>query len=92
MTTALEPEQHSFPFSTSAREMIRFALRWAPFDSGDEYIFPQFGITPPTFYRRLAEILRDNNSQVDHAERETLTTLSHRKIRKASPSNRVSAT
>ncbi|MCC9184469.1 hypothetical protein [Mycolicibacterium mageritense] len=33
--------------------MLSFVARWAPFDHGDEYILPEFGIAPSTFYRRV---------------------------------------
>lgn len=39
------------------REMIAYALRWLPFGSGDEYIFPQFGITPAVFYHRIVLLI-----------------------------------
>ncbi|MFC0452228.1 DUF3263 domain-containing protein [Rhodococcus jostii] len=33
--------------------MITFAKRWSPYGGGDEYILPEFGITPMLFYQRL---------------------------------------
>ncbi|MFC9556729.1 hypothetical protein ACFTWF_38565 [Rhodococcus sp. NPDC056960] len=89
MTTIL-PEQHPYRSSGGTREIIGFALRWAPFDSGDEYILPQFGITPATFYRRLAEILRDGHTRLDHGVRETLTGLCRNRPSDAPFSDQVS--
>ncbi|MDF3312705.1 hypothetical protein P3H15_48070 [Rhodococcus sp. T2V] len=80
MATMLQPEQHSHSSSGGTREIIGFALRWAPFDGGDEYILPQFGITPATFYRRLAAILRDGHTRLDHGVREILTGLCRNKL------------
>jgi len=40
------------------QEFIDFAIRWLPFDGGDEYILPQFGITPYAFYIRLHTLLQ----------------------------------
>ncbi|MDV2477590.1 hypothetical protein F8M49_23375 [Rhodococcus zopfii] len=40
------------------QEFIDFAIKWLPFGGGDEYILPQFGITPNTFYLRLHTLLQ----------------------------------
>ncbi len=40
------------------QEFIDFAIKWLPFDGGDEYILPQFGITPYAFYVRLHTLLQ----------------------------------
>ena len=80
MATVTQPEQYPRPGIAGARDIVGFALQWAPFDSGDEYILPQFGIVPQTFYRRLAEILRDSHTRLDHSVRETLTALCRDKI------------
>lgn len=81
MATVTQSEQCPHPLNPETREIIGFALQWAPFDHGDEYILPQFGIVPRTFYRRLAEILRDSHTRLDHGVRETLTTLCRDKLR-----------
>jgi hypothetical protein len=39
--------------------MVEFAIRWGPFDQGDEYILPEFGIAPSTFYRRVLALVRE---------------------------------
>jgi len=39
------------------RAMLTFAVQWAPFGAGDEFILPEFGITPGAFYHRLRAIL-----------------------------------
>ncbi|NKY65982.1 DUF3263 domain-containing protein [Gordonia rubripertincta] len=33
--------------------MLRWAVKWLPFETGDEYIFPDFGVTPAVFYHRI---------------------------------------
>jgi hypothetical protein len=33
--------------------MLAFATKWSRFGGGDEYILPEFGITPQVFYQRL---------------------------------------
>ena len=35
------------------QEMLAFATKWSSFGGGDEYILPEFGITPVVFYQRL---------------------------------------
>lgn len=37
--------------------MITFAKRWSPYGGGDEYILPEFGISPTLFYQRLQQTL-----------------------------------
>lgn len=33
--------------------MVAFATKWSRFGGGDEFILPEFGITPAVFYQRL---------------------------------------
>lgn len=35
------------------RAMLAFATKWSRFGGGDEYILPEFGVTPSVFYQRL---------------------------------------
>ncbi len=44
------------------RAMLTFAVQWAPFGAGDEFILPEFGITPRAFYHRLRAILFSTTS------------------------------
>lgn len=44
--------------TTEDQEFIDFATKWLPFGGGDEYILPQFGVTPYTFYLRLHTLLQ----------------------------------
>ncbi len=39
--------------------MLSFVARWGPFDHGDEYILPEFGIAPSTFYRRVLAFVQE---------------------------------
>lgn len=39
-------------------ELVRFAAQWAPFGGGDEYIYPEFGLTPEQFYRRVLDVIQ----------------------------------
>lgn len=41
--------------------MLSFVARWAPFDHGDEYILPEFGIAPSTFYRRVLAFVQKHH-------------------------------
>lgn len=43
--------------SKEDQECIDFATKWLPFGGGDEYILPEFGIAPYTFYLRLNALL-----------------------------------
>ncbi|MGW4096621.1 DUF3263 domain-containing protein [Mycobacterium sp. NPDC004974] len=44
---------------TEYGRMLSFVARWAPFDHGDEYILPEFGIAPSTFYRRVLAFVQE---------------------------------
>jgi len=60
--------------------LIDFAIRWEPY-GGDEYIFPEFGISPATFYRRVLAILTDDvGPHVDSTTREKLIALCRSKV------------
>ncbi|QQZ14628.1 MULTISPECIES: DUF3263 domain-containing protein [Rhodococcus] len=37
--------------------MIKFAQMWSHYGGGDEYILPEFGISPALFYQRLHQTL-----------------------------------
>ncbi|MGX7729577.1 DUF3263 domain-containing protein [Rhodococcus sp. 2H158] len=49
------------------RAMVDFALRWSPFGDGDEYILPQFGLTPTAFYRRVFALATTSTDEIDTA-------------------------
>lgn len=38
-------------------DMVRFLIRWSPFDDGDDEIFPTFGVEPGIFYLRMTRLL-----------------------------------
>lgn len=60
--------------------LIDFAIRWEPY-GGDEYIFPEFGISPATFYRRVLAILADDvGPHLDSTTREKLIALCRSKV------------
>jgi hypothetical protein len=62
------------------QELIEFAWRWEPFGTGDEWIFPEFGITPTQFYGRLLVILQRTPSLVTPTQQRRLTAFCHRKL------------
>nr|WP_241962144.1 DUF3263 domain-containing protein [Rhodococcus opacus] len=59
--------------------ILNFAVRWAPFGGGDEHIFPEFGIYPNVFYRRLRRLL-DRDADLSHGVRHRLDELCTFKI------------
>lgn len=68
------------PGTTRAAEMVDFAIRWGPF-GGDEYIFPDFGISVATFYRRVLTILLQGaGPRIDPETQSALITLCQRRI------------
>ncbi|QTI71592.1 hypothetical protein J6U32_09225 [Gordonia polyisoprenivorans] len=61
--------------------MIRYAVSWLPFGSGDEYIFPEFGITPAVFYHRIVLFIAAGYVDfLDSYTRDELRTFCTRKI------------
>jgi hypothetical protein len=44
---------------TECGRMLSFVARWAPLDHGDEYILPEFGIAPSTFYHRVLVLVQE---------------------------------
>ncbi|MFC9360977.1 DUF3263 domain-containing protein [Rhodococcus sp. NPDC057014] len=39
------------------KTMLDFALRWAPYGGGDDHIFPEFGLSVPSFYVRVLDLI-----------------------------------
>ncbi|MCQ4122785.1 DUF3263 domain-containing protein [Rhodococcus tibetensis] len=53
--------------------MLAFATRWLPYCGGDEHIFPEFGLSPAEFYRRVFTLVdRRFVSEVDFATKQQL--------------------
>ena len=64
------------------RAMLAFATKWSRFGGGDEYILPEFGLTPSAFYQRiLAMVTSTLINEVDFATRQYLREFcSHKNI------------
>ncbi|MFI6040186.1 hypothetical protein ACIA8C_01035 [Nocardia sp. NPDC051321] len=39
------------------RDLLEFAVEWAPYDGGDEHVLPIFGLTIGEYYTRLLRLL-----------------------------------
>lgn len=61
-------------------DLIQFALRWEPFGGGDEFIFPEFGVAPLLFYRRLLRILESAAEDLTMSQNHRLTRLCDQKV------------
>lgn len=44
------------------RAMLDFAKRWCPFGGGDDHIFTEFGLSVPTFYRRVLALVESRRT------------------------------
>ena len=55
------------------RAMLNFAVRWSPFGGGEQYIFTEFGVSVPTFYRRVLKLVESRTTTyLDSAVNENL--------------------
>ncbi|RYF42364.1 MAG: hypothetical protein EOO27_45290 [Comamonadaceae bacterium] len=53
--------------------MVTFAVRWSPFGGGEQYIFTEFGVSVPTFYRRVLKLAESRTTTyLDFAVKEDL--------------------
>jgi hypothetical protein len=68
--------------------MLAFATKWSRFGGGDEYILPEFGLTPSVFYQRiLAMVTTTLINEVDFSTRQYLREYCSLKISPSSPSS-----
>ncbi|MCZ4587609.1 DUF3263 domain-containing protein [Rhodococcus opacus] len=55
---------------------VDFALQWVSYGGGDEYILPEFGVQPSTYYRRLLSLLQSVEApRLEPADRHRLVTM-----------------
>lgn len=74
------------------RAMIFHALTWLPFGSGDEYIFPEFGVTPAVFYHKIVLLITAGHANfVDSHTREELRDFCGRKIARLRDESRIAS-
>ncbi|GCE44574.1 hypothetical protein Rhow_008995 [Rhodococcus wratislaviensis] len=72
--------------------MLAFATRWSRFGGGDEYILPEFGITPDVFYQRLLTMAKSTLiNDVDFATRTYLMDFCASKLARPAPKNAAAA-
>ena len=68
------------------RAMLAFATKWFRFDGGDEYILPEFGLTPPEFYQRVLSMVTSTLiCELDFATRNQLREFCSFKISRIAP-------
>ena len=65
--------------------MPTFAVQWAPFGGCDEFILPEFGITPGAFYHRLRAILFSTGQRLGPRTAQQLLNLCATKVGPVSP-------
>ena len=71
---------------TEYTRMLSFVARWAPFDHGDEYILPEFGLQPTMYYRRLLTLLLTPPCpRLDPPDRQRIITLCQHKLDASRP-------
>nr|WP_271213203.1 DUF3263 domain-containing protein [Rhodococcus wratislaviensis]GLK40218.1 hypothetical protein GCM10017611_70910 [Rhodococcus wratislaviensis] len=72
--------------------MVAFATKWSRFGGGDEYILPEFGITPVVFYQRLLAMVTSTLiNDVDFATRTYLMDFCSSKLTRAAPKSAASS-
>ena len=57
------------------RAMLQFAQRWSPYGGGDEQIFTEFGVSIPTFYRRVLTLVESRTTDLNYATKQVLRTF-----------------
>ncbi|MFC9556214.1 DUF3263 domain-containing protein [Rhodococcus sp. NPDC056960] len=72
--------------------MLDFLLRWSPFDAGDEYILPEFGLTPEAFYRRVLTLVTDPTDEMDAGTRARLRDICKSKLLRSTRRTHVDTT
>jgi hypothetical protein len=78
--------------SRDDRAMLAFATKWLPYGGGDEHIFPEFGLPPRVFYRRvLALVTTTLVNDVDFETRTHLRDFCSLKLSHTNPSKRDTA-
>ncbi|MET8428730.1 hypothetical protein [Nocardia sp. NPDC004860] len=55
-------------------DILKFAVKWAPYGGGHEHILPTFGLTIDEFYRRLHTLL-------DSIAGRSIDAVAHQKLR-----------
>ncbi|QSE87333.1 DUF3263 domain-containing protein (plasmid) [Rhodococcus pseudokoreensis] len=72
--------------------MLAFATKWSRFGGGDEYILPEFGITPSVFYQRiLAMVTSTLINDVDFPTRTYLRDFCSSKLTRPAPKSAASS-
>lgn len=74
--TSTDPQDTRLLPTTADREMLRWAVEWLPFGTGDEYILPEFGVTPAVFYHRIYTLI--STGAADHIQTGMRTRLRER--------------
>lgn len=71
-------------WTADAENMVRFAVRWAPFGGGDtQEIFSLFGVDDATFFARLSQLLTAPGPlpvDVDDATRTTMVLIARKRL------------
>lgn len=44
-------------------ELLQFAVKWAPYDGGNEHVLVEFGLSLSEYYRRLQNLLNASDLQ-----------------------------
>ncbi|RYF60130.1 MAG: DUF3263 domain-containing protein [Comamonadaceae bacterium] len=58
------------------RAMLEFANRWCRFGGGDDHIFTEFGLSVPTFYRRVLALVESRRTtELDCSTKRSLRTF-----------------
>ncbi|UZG60287.1 hypothetical protein [Rhodococcus opacus] len=64
---------------TFDQALLDYAIRWCTYGGGDEHIFPEFGLTPEAFYRRVLTIV-ERRAKLDFAAKRYLLAYCSEKI------------
>ncbi|MFC9361749.1 hypothetical protein ACFTZB_34875 [Rhodococcus sp. NPDC057014] len=67
--------------AAEATRLVNHALQWEPYGGGDEYILPEFGIPPQTYYRRILRLLQSVHApRLEAIDRQKIVAICLRKL------------
>lgn len=68
--------------------LLEHTMRWCNYGGGEELIFPEFGLTPEMFYRRVLTVV-DSRSELEFPAKQYLRAYCTEKVTSAARRRRT---